>query len=992
MFFNRFWKHWGKTERLIFWCCALPVIGALFFLCVSWANYPAPTIPLREYQQIQTSETPTHQFSVGTISIDVPAESLVILENFLGSPVQVQPIAYYLLLMAIVILFVVSAAIISMLERFWFLIGSGLLILFMASLRLDTLAIFGAIGKIPFIAASLLVLVPVYYFQSFKKEEPFALRVAFFLILTAILGVAILFFSRTAHPFMHLAANGLIAAMVLTFIFILLVAHEIIAFFIWLISQGAGQSKAIRHFLLLSSIYVINLFLSYATKMGFIHWNLWTVNGLLLFMISATLGFWGFRQRKEMYESFFETEAIGTIFYLSLCLLSVCTITFFNLTASDLMYDDIQDIVLYSHIGFGMIFIFYAIINFGPLMMKNLPVFKILYKPESMPYFTFRLMGIIAAFTALLFGSNWKRYVNEATATYYSCYADLYLYEGDPTAAQAYYQRSLRFRNQNHHAHYGMANLASAQLDATLEREEYNVIRNITPSVEGYLNLSHDYSINGDVLQSALVLDEAVKKFPRDGILLNAQGLSMMQLRQVDSAFYFFRKAAQTKAASVMGQTNFMAACSIFKTHAAADSILSSQDFKSAGSLINGLALANAQRKKINEAPEKKNDTLLTIYQTAWLSNYFINQKEKADTSLLSYAERLAAKPSNEDFAEWILVSSSHARYARGEVKKACATVRNLAYATGEGKYFQLLGLWMLELRNPAVAANYLKIAFDKNQPNALLHLAIANTEADSTAQALRNWDSLQHSKKHSYKQFAATMAKVLRSQMFDPNFSDEEKYYFCRYKTPLMDSAKFFQQVNSMGDRNLQALSYLDRAQKWFDLDEGGLAAAYLRKAQEQGVEGLTPAILSLQLMLAADRQDINFIQTLLNDSLPISANQQIYLKALLNEREGNTAAAKEKYAYLAQADVQFEDALVASSRFFAADTSDRLKPYSILVDGLLLKPYSVKLLKLYVLEAALLGFEAEAQQALQKLEAVLPKHLFKKFVSEHPDFFSEE
>jgi Flp pilus assembly protein TadD len=959
---------------------------------MSWANYPAPAIAIQKYQQIQTSETPSHSFSVGLVPIEVPAESLLILENVFANPIQFDAAAHYLFLAGLALVFIFSASIISTLSRFWFLIGSGILILFIASLRLDILEIFGATGKIPFIGFTLLVIVPVYYFHSFKTDTSLPFRIGFSFILTLVIGALMYFFSRAGEPLLHVAVNGLIAGMIISTLFMLLIAHEIIAFFLWIVSQSGTQGKSFQHFLFLSTIYILNLCLAYATKMGFIHWNLWTVNPFILFTISAVFGVWGFLHRKSMYEAVFDSEVPATYFYLSLVILALGTFTIFNTTASDLMFDGMQDIILYSHLGYGLIFIFYIIINFGPLLTKNLPAHKVVYKPEVMPYFTFRLMGLIATFICLVFASNWKRYINEGTATYYSVYGDLYLHNGDTTTAQGYYQKSLRFRNQNHHAHYALANLAASRFDATTERDEYNKLILLTPTPADFLNLSQAYTMNGDVLQAALTLDEAVKKFPDNGLLQNAKGLSMLQLKQTDSSFYFFRKAANSRNGKESGQTNYMAACAIFKATTAADSILSNRDFKNSGAIINALALANFQNRVLPLAPEKKNDTTLSVYDAAWLSNYFINQKEKIDTSLLAYAEKLVNKEVNYDFKEHILFAAAQAWYARGEVKRATETVRNLAYGTSEGKYFNQLGLWLLEQRNPTLAAYYLKIAFEKKHPNTMFHLAIANTEADSLNNAVKNWDSLKNSKNTFQKEFALSMSKVLRAKAADPAFTDMEKYYFCRHKIGLIDSSMLNQVATSITDNKIQAQVYLDFAQKWFDLDEASVAESFLRKAQSLNVTGLQNEITRLQFLLTADQHNLEWIKTNLNENTPLSFNERIYVEALLNESEGNTAAAKSKFTYLAHANMQFEDALLASSRFFAADSTDRLKPYSILVDGLLAKPYSIKLLKLHVLEAALLGFDDEAQSSLQKLQTTLPRNLYKKFVSSHPDFFSIE
>jgi hypothetical protein len=60
--------------------------------------------------------------------------------------------------------------------------------------------------------------------------------------------------------------------------------------------------------------------------------------------------------------------------------------------------------------------------------------------------------------------------------------------------------------------------------------------------------------------------------------------------------------------------------------------------------------------------------------------------------------------------------------------------------------------------------------------------------------------------------------------------------------------------------------------------------------------------------------------------------------------------------------------------------------------VEGLLVKPNSVKLLKAYIKEAAIIGFDDEAEESLEKLKALLPRSSFNRYVKENPDFFDIE
>jgi hypothetical protein len=116
---------------------------------------------------------------------------------------------------------------------------------------------------------------------------------------------------------------------------------------------------------------------------------------------------------------------------------------------------------------------------------------------------------------------------------------------------------------------------------------------------------------------------------------------------------------------------------------------------------------------------------------------------------------------------------------------------------------------------------------------------------------------------------------------------------------------------------------------------------------------------------------------------------NNKIYFEALVAEAEGNLAEAAKKFDYLSRATVQDEEIALGAARYFLRDSTDRLKPYSIILNGLLAKPNSIKLLKVYVKEAAILGFDEESEQALEKLKKLLSPIAFNQYVRENPDFF---
>lgn len=83
-----------------------------------------------------------------------------------------------------------------------------------------------------------------FYFQSFRTETSFTQRLLIFLAIGFLLAITFAIGSQVANPFLHLAVNSVITGMVLSLIFILLVAHEIVALFIDIVTQTKNQRKA----------------------------------------------------------------------------------------------------------------------------------------------------------------------------------------------------------------------------------------------------------------------------------------------------------------------------------------------------------------------------------------------------------------------------------------------------------------------------------------------------------------------------------------------------------------------------------------------------------------------------------------------------------------------------------------------------------------------------------------------------------------------------
>jgi len=994
----QFWKSWIKSYKFFFWLLSLLVILVLGFFWYSYIQNPSPVLTWETYQELQTEEISVRSFQVGMETIPVNADNFLIYESVSGSQLQPNILASYIFFAILIISIVIILTIITTLSRFWFMVGMGIFCLVIISLQLEGLQVFGLINKIPSATIIIMVAALAYYFHAFQKDAGFFLRLLSFSTLLVLQGIFLALFSQVLNPVLTMSVSGYAIGILLTIVFILMIGHEIPAAFINIITQGTRQSKSLRHFLIVNTVYLINLLIAYAIKIGYLDLKIWAIDFFVLFTLSAILSIWGFRQRENQYVSILPADPLGIYFNLALLLVALTTTGYLFATANDTAISVIRDVIIYSHLGYGLIFFAYILANFADMLSKNLQVYKVLYKPTTMPYFTFRLMGLFCCLAFLLFDTNYKSQLNQIYATYYNGYGDLFYSQGDYQVAEGFYNKSVFYRNQNHHAHYALASIQAARFDIQKQRSELVEASNGNSTEFSFMNLSDSYLNSGYNLQSIEVLENAKLKFPKSGIIKNALGLVYSNLKEADSALVFFQEARKDKFAKEMAETNLLAASAKFNISYPADSLLQLIGSKNEGPRANALALANVQNIPIALDLEVGTDTTLSVTKAVLLCNYFINQADKIDTAKLSKAVKLARKPVNDYFKESILVAVSHAYYAQGQVRKAFDLTREVAYRSGRTKYFDLLGTWALEQKNPQIAANYFEIAKNKMQPLALFHEAFANMESDSIANALLLLDSISRDVDTTQAAYAKQMLNILKSnQQQALSFSDIDKYKYCRYKISNSDTTFFWRLNESIQNEELKARAILDLSKKWYTQDEPLIAFEIIQRVKGLKLtdKNVYDQILLLNMMLLSELDEDTFQKQDLDKALPLKGafkNELRYLHAFQDWKSGKTDEANQTFEFLSTANIHFEEGLVGAANFFSSNSTDLLKSYSIIVSGLLARPNSIKLLKAYVKQAALVGFDDEANESLEKLRLLLPVRAFNTYVAENPDYFDIE
>ena len=972
-----YWKQWRKEYRIIWYGVAFLFTVSLFLL---WYNYVVGTDAVIHWQKFhdqQTVETVSRTFQVGNFEFSIPIESYLTFEYFNGSSLEPNVFASYAFVAILVFASIVLLSVITTFEKFWYFVGTGLFILFIVSLRLEVLRLFGLAGQWTTIGTLIVYVLPSFYFNTFNSSASFTARLATFLLLTTVMGILICFFSVVAYPFLHLSVTGYIPGMILSVIFMIMIAHEILASFIYLTSQGSTSSKSLRHFSIISAIYIANLILAYMHEAGIIKWNFLYVNLYLLLTASVILSLWGYQQREKLYQSITRFNPFGAYFLISLATITFSTIAMLLGTANDPALKVIRDFIIFSHLGFGIVFLMYIFSNFILMFAENMNVYKVLYTPNRMPYFTYRFAGLIVML-AFVFYSNWHEYVYHSTSGFYNSLGDLYQVMEKRGIAEAYYQQGRAYGFQNHHSNYIIGYLEGRKNNLELAHYHYEMANGKRPTEFSAVNKGNLYLFEERFFNAIFSFKDALNTFPESGPITNNLGYAYTKIHLMDSALRMLGAAREQSISRESAEINFLAFVGQEYMPVNADSLVGLFGTSSKGVISNALVVATLQKQPFSTDLNPLENEELDLFSATLLNNYVINKLNQIDTTFTQQAHRIASDSINEGFSEALKATLAQAYYHQNDVNKAFQIQAELAYLsqTRQGKYNYTMGLWALEQGNPELAAQCFEYAVEYSYKEAKLYSAIAFAEAHQQADAIVAADTLLQSKNENEKEIGRQLKKALTISFADVlQQPDLEKYQYFRYRIKAKDSVEFNRIMNTFRDNNYKGQILLEMSQRQFNTGNTATAIKYFTQLGEIQFsdKNLFEKIQHFELELLASRGQLRLLATKINEGVTFNQSQQLeklLYTAMLSVASGDTTVATMNYKILATYNPFYEEGIIAAARYFKRHSADPLKAYNILTDAVHVNMNSIRLLTAYVAEAARMGFDEYAASAAEQLE----------------------
>lgn len=976
------------SRKVLMVAVSLTLLAALMAL-TALLIYPAPSLNWEPSLQDQPMETSVGRIGAGPYSLELKTNSFVVWESWAGSSFSVHGIVYQVFGIFSAAGLILLLSLHSTLRRFYFFMGTGFLFFTIAGLRTEVL-----FPSLPAWSLTALIfilwLMPGLYFQYRQPEADLPKRLWTYFSIVAGTFTLLMLLTPVARPDIYLSAGLLPVTLLILPVFLILVAHEIPAGLIKIIGSAGSERNGFRDFLILISIYLVNLFALYLSDLKWFEWN-YGIHPVVLLLISGILSMWGVRYQQKQLEGFMNAQPYGVLLMSALGLISFSGIAFFYFSGNDALIATFRDFSLYIHIAYGIVFATYIVSNFSPLLLRGVNVSSVLYQPTVMPFFTFRFGGLVATL-AFVFYNIWQRPVNDVIGGYYNALAGYHRMAGDQTFSDGYLKIAAQYAYHNHHSNVLLAERELEKGDADRAKKYFQNALERRPTEQTYLSLVNLLEINGKSLESFTYLKDGLKKFPGSPYLLNALGLTNYGLNSPDSAIWYFKQAVAGRGkGSHSAEINIQALLTRERMITNPDSLLKTTGQKNQAVTANILAVANSINEKIETDLIPAADSVFSDGYAAWLNNWLINNRGQVSEEIIKQTAGLIEHPENRQFAEALHVALGIAAYGSGYVNQGVEQLEKAVF-TGEdkGRHNNTLALWMLEQGAAEVAVRYNDFAVQQEFKDAALTRAVLLAEAGRIPESIITWDTLGRQGNSSI-QFLAELSKRalgVQQTLFD-DLTDEEQYAFLRYRLKVSDSVLFQKLLDKISNNDLKAKAIHDRAYKIF---EAGLQNEAIRTYKMvEGIpitnEKLYHDIQLLELRMLAESGQTALLKTRMTEKFIFSPGETAYRKYFeaLTALPDTTAAAK-SFEWIERNNLWCTDGIIGYSYFLSGFRKDPLAAYSLLARALHRNPNSVRLLKAYITSAAVLGFLDYAGEAITGLQAGMDAAAFREFMAGLP------
>ncbi|WP_192820100.1 hypothetical protein [Rufibacter sp. LB8] len=980
-----FWQALEPARRALYLFLFALVLSAMGLAIYGYFAGNQLVFPLVKQAELFPAEAHLSPSSPLLVPVRTEVNAYLISEQYALGNMHLPAWATWAYAMGLAIALVIFWTVASTLQRIPYYVAVALGMLWLSTFNLDLLGNFSGNSRLLLVLVLAILGGGSFLFQAFWTRATFLIRLLFFTVAVALLSGLLIYLSPLA-PFLtalHVVNYSTVGSLIASFLFMVLVAYENLHGLLWFNTQAQTPARrfGLWQYILISVLYLGNLLILYLQQTGLLQIDYTGIDALLILLASALVGFWGLRQREVQYASFLSFATHAAPLYFLFALLTFLNLGYALLMANDPIMSAYRSAVILSHLALGVAFFLYVLANYAHLMKQKLRVFKVVYDPRRLSFFTVYLMGVVLL-GIMVVRSNYSLYF-QGMAGYYNYLGDLYQQtEEEPLLAEQFYlEGSIQARN-NLRSSLSLADMYHQAGMRTLEINRLRDILSRKPSAEASLRLASLYTGQQDLFEQLKVLQEGTRNFPDHAPLLNNLGLVFGTTTLVDSAAHYLEKALQHSAEPEVIQANQLTF--LFQRSYLKQAKEFAEQYKSGtyGPLVcNRLALSWIMGSAVpTQLPSAGPDSILTSQEFAGFWVRALHPRVPKDTTVLSQISKYLRQEQNHNFADDLTLAQALVLQRQNKATFAKATLEQLAESSeaGAGYYYDILGQWMLQNKLYSLAATYFQSALNKGYRDAQLHGVVALALAGETNQAVQlALGSNQYPE--PWQQKAATQLAIA-SQMSPEQAvaaPDSIKIPFLQLRSgtlPVKQMEEVAAQITTSALAPVAALPLIDRYLKENNLIAAhNLLQAHFPASFPKNNLKSEANLLQAELWWKAQQWPDIEKQVPKLYFAPKDAGAALYYQALLAQRNKQTAKATNLFEALVQRAPWSETGQLAAANFFTSHEKP-LRAYDLLLEAISYNPSSVPLRKAFVRVALGQGLREYALQGLEELERLLP------------------
>lgn len=997
-----FWKDWELSHKLFYSLLFLSLFSLLgTFLFVYSQGVISNVVDWQVETRLETYQMLVDEFSKGFFSLSMDLDTYLVIQKYIPSSIQIKPLTTHVFLGIIVFSLLLIITVATYLNRLWYTVSMALILLFLSLAKFEVLSVpadsvrQGDPQQL-FFFATLLAYFPLsFLFQSFIKKTPFFLR---FLAFSLITGGFIYWlktdYSLIENPAFFIAQYSIMIPIVISVLFIGFISHEIVNSFLFLTTvnnNGLTGENSLTHFAVISGIYLLNIVYAYLVSIHAISGDFFYLNPFIILVITTILGIWGFRKRDFQYGSFLPFAPYGAYLYLAMSMITFTTIGYAFATGNDSMIEVFEDVILFTHFSFGLIFILYVLFNFGEIFHINQAVHKVVWQGKQMSYVWTSFFSFLIIFAFLTKQSFFMQ--NQVYSAYYIGLGDAYLEEGYKELAKKYYLQSLNYDYQNHRGNYMMADLINHNNKKSNDYNHLDLALRKKQTPYSYIRLSEYFAKYQTNYKAMVTLEKGIKKFPKSGELYTNLALLLIKSSNLDKSTLesVLKNSIKYSQNKDLARSNWLAILTILDLDTNPNDLAPKEKSKIDVATANNELVYWNRRQKLSTQKfdiSLVQDSILQQAELCYVYNYAFNQGENASDTLLNVIENFEKVVENNTYSTYLQLAKANVLYKKGNVRAAYILLEKLNEEEhgGNPQYPKLLGSWLLEQGSYKNAIRYFNRARLGGKFETDLSRAVALSEIDHqrASELWTAWDTLPQ---HQYQELAHKMLKFLNKDSLNAEkiakLTDSDKYNYLHYQNATLDNPTFEEIRNQIKGVNFKMWANADRL--LYSVENQDLEAAKKLYEANKNTKDLPLEIKNLwhknALMYCYASKNWEEMQEILPqfEAGRYYDGWKSFFTGVHHAYAGNPTKSE---AFLEQANRSLPFEMIVYRELIAHynSTEQKDKAYNFILESLGVLPESVEMYDLYILQALYLGYESFAERGMIDLESRISEEKYKE------------